>query len=129
VDIDAVPGDEAKKFIAERGNNYIVDYWTDIAAFKHWVNVTKPPLNDARVYKALRLLLDHQEAITGWAEVWFGAGQQVSHLQGAFAHWDLTPDELQRTLEWKQPKDEANKVAIDLLSAAGFNRDNPLKFV
>ena len=33
-----------------------------------------------------------------------------------------------RHLEWKQPKDEAAKEALSLLSAAGFNKDSPLKF-
>lgn len=33
-----------------------------------------------------------------------------------------------RFLEWKQPKDKAVRKALDLLSAAGFSRDNPLRF-
>ena len=30
--------------------------------------------------------------------------------------------------EWKQPKDDAAKEALSLLNAAGFTKDNPLKF-
>lgn len=93
------------------------------------MNTRKEPFTDPRVYKALRLLLDHQEAITGWAEVWFGGGELVSHLPGALRAWDFSEEELRKFLEWKQPKDDAVREALRLLSAAGFTRENPLRFV
>jgi ABC-type transport system substrate-binding protein len=42
--------------------------------------------------------------------------------------WDFTQDEYKALLEWKQPKDEAAREAIRLLTAAGFTRDTPLRF-
>ena len=46
----------------------------------------------------------------------------------ALRDWDLTQDEYRKLLEYKQPKDDAIKQALPLLSAAGYSKDNPLKF-
>ena len=85
-------------------------------------------MDDPRVMRALRLLIDHDEFIKAWAETQYGKGGYGSIFPTALSGWDLTDDEYRQHLEWKQPKDEAAKEAIALLSAAGFTKDNPLKF-
>jgi peptide/nickel transport system substrate-binding protein len=42
--------------------------------------------------------------------------------------WDLTHEEYARLAEWAPNKDAAVREALSLLSAAGFTRDNPLRF-
>jgi ABC-type transport system substrate-binding protein len=91
-------------------------------------NTAKKPMDDARVTRALRLLIDHDEMLSAWAVVSYGRGGLGSVFPSALAAWDLKEDEYRTYLEWKQPKDEAVKEAMSLLSAAGFTRDNPLKF-
>src|SRR5207237_376616 len=86
------------------------------------------PLNDARVPRALRLLTDHDEFISAWAESAYGRGAYGSGLPIALQDWDLTQDEYKKHLEWKQPKDDAAKEALSLLTAAGFSKQNPLRF-
>ena len=83
---------------------------------------------DTRVTRALRLLTDHQEMITAWAEPQVGKGRHASIFPTALSGWDLSEDEYRTHLEWKQPKDDAAKEALSLLAAAGFTKDNPLKF-
>jgi ABC-type transport system substrate-binding protein len=85
-------------------------------------------MDDARVTRALRLLLDHQELIKAWAEPQYGRGRYGSVFPAALGDWDLTDEEYSTHLEWKQPKDDAAKEAVSLLSAAGITKDNPLKF-
>jgi peptide/nickel transport system substrate-binding protein len=135
IDLTDVPGTESRRFLAEQSNNYFTEWGPDISVQQIWVNTRKAPFNDPRVYRALRLLVDHTEFITGWVETWFGRGtlQGGSHLPHAMADWDFSEEEYQKAdsplfLEFKQPKDEAAKEALSLLSAAGFTRENPLKF-
>jgi ABC-type transport system substrate-binding protein len=85
-------------------------------------------MDDPRVTRALRLLLDHDDLIKSWAEVQYGRGAYGSVFPTALSAWDLTPDEYRTHLEWKQPKDEAAKEALSLLSAAGYTKDKPLRF-
>ena len=85
-------------------------------------------MDDARVPRALRLLIDHDEFITAWAETVFGRGAHGSIFPLALADWDLTQDEYKQQLEWKQPKDDAIKEALSMLSAAGFDKQTPLRF-
>lgn len=134
-DIGLVPGQEAKKFLTEQGTKYVTDWAKDVATWTIWLNTRKKPFDDARVVRALRLLVDHSEAVAGWAEVWFGRGTLAGsgHFPGVLERWDFSEEEYQQArtplfLEWKQPKDEAAREALALLSAAGFTRDNPLKF-
>jgi len=129
VDCSLVPGSEVKGFIAEQGPGYTPDWYADdspggVSA----PNVRMKPMDDARVTRALRLLLDHDELVTSWAEVQYGRGAYGSIFPTALGDWDLTPEEYRTHIEWKQPKDAAAKEAVDLLSAAGFTSDKPLRF-
>jgi peptide/nickel transport system substrate-binding protein len=131
MDVAPVPGTESKKFLAEQSKNYFTGWFKDAAIQNVWMNTQRKPFDDARVVKALRLLIDHSEFITGWADVWWGPGLPnvlVSHFPHTMDAWDFTQDEYKAMLEWKQPKDEAAREALRLLNAAGISRDNPLKF-
>jgi ABC-type transport system substrate-binding protein len=86
------------------------------------------PASDPRVARALRLLADHNEFITGWVEPWFGRGKHGSSLCTALDSWDFGEDEYARMLEWKSPKDDASREALSLLNAAGYTTANPLNF-
>jgi peptide/nickel transport system substrate-binding protein len=135
VDTATVPGTEVKKFVAEQGQTHFNEWVKDIVVSYLWLNTRRKPFDDPRVTRALRLLMDHDEFISGWANVWFGEGSggHVSHLSPALEAWDFTQDEYKQArtplfLEWKQPKDDAAREALSLLRAAGFTRENPLKF-
>jgi ABC-type transport system substrate-binding protein len=81
------------------------------------------------VQRAMRLLIDHREFRDVWAVTWFGRGRYSSIFGTATADiWDLSEDEYGAYLEWKQPKDNAIKEAMTLLSAAGYSKDRPLRF-
>ena len=129
VHVALIPGQETKNYIATQGAGY-TPQWVpdDTTGLIGGPNVKVKPMDDARVTRALRLLLDHDELIKSWADVQFGKGGYGSIFPTALSAWDLTDDEYRQHLEWKQPKDDAAKEAISLLSAAGFTKDNPLKF-
>jgi ABC-type transport system substrate-binding protein len=122
-----MPGQQVKRILSEPNRPYTAEIFKSIEEFLIWPNTRRKPFDDARVTRALRLMVDHEEAVTGWAEVWHGSGtsQMLPH---AFEGWDLTPQEYAQVLEWKQPKEDAAREALSLLSAAGFTRDNPLRF-
>ena len=129
VDVALIPGQEVPKFIASQGPGYKPDWYADdTLGLGLFPNVRVKPMNDERVTHALRLLVDHDELIKAWAEVQFGKGGYGSILPIAYKSWDLSDDEYRQHPEWKQPKDDAAKQAITMLSAAGYSKDNPLKF-
>lgn len=128
VDIARLSGTEVKVYVAQQGPNYTPDWFKDNTVIILQPNAKAAPMNDPRVTRALRLLLDHDEWKTAWAEVWFGRGRHGSIFPTALDTWDLTEEEYTRHLEWKQPKDEAAREALALLNAAGFTRANPLRF-
>jgi peptide/nickel transport system substrate-binding protein len=123
-----IPGTEAKKFTADQqtAKKYFAEAVKAVNTFYLMMNTRKQPYDDARVLRAMRLLMDHQEAISAWAEVWFGSGTSYM-LTHAMDEWDLTPQEYSQYLDWKQPKDEAAREANSLLNAAGFTAQNPLR--
>lgn len=131
IDVVTVPGKEVTNFLAGPGKKHSVCWFKDLAIQNLWQNTRVKPFDDPRVNRALRLLMDHTEMITAWVEVWFGpgSGAYISHFPEALRAWDFTPEEYPKGfLEWRQPKDDAAREALALLNAAGFNKDNPLRF-
>ncbi len=129
VDIALVPGAEVKNYLATLGSGSEPQwYGDDTLGLFETPNVNTKPMDDARVTRALRLLMDHDELVKSWSGVQFGKGGYGSIFPPALSTWDLTDDEYRQHLEWKQPKDEAAKEALSLLAAAGFTKDSPLKF-
>ena len=129
IDICLLPGSETKKFIAQQGPGYTPAWYADdTLGTLDEPNTRVKPMNDARVTRALRLLMDHDEFVKAWAEVQCGRGGYGSIFPSALTDWDLSPNEYRQHLEWKQPKDDAVKEALTLLNAAGFTKDAPLRF-
>ncbi|HTE85725.1 MAG TPA: ABC transporter substrate-binding protein, partial [Dehalococcoidia bacterium] len=130
LDTNYVPGTEAKKIFSEQANKYHLDWFSDVGWVGLQANLKRKPFDDPRVTRGMRLLVDHDEALTGWAEVFLGRGRLSSALPAALDTWDFTEDEYRsKFLEFKRPKDDAVKESLSLLAAAGFTKDNPLKFV
>jgi peptide/nickel transport system substrate-binding protein len=124
-----VPGPEAKKMFAEQANKYHLDWYADVGWVGNQANLHVKPFDDPRVTRGMRLLVDHDEALTAWAEVYLGRGRLSSALPAALADWDFSEDEYRsKFLEFKRPKDDAIKESLSMLAAAGFTKDNPLKF-
>jgi peptide/nickel transport system substrate-binding protein len=124
-----VPGQDSNTFATQKQDQYRLDWFPDLGYEIIMANVTRPPFNDYRVTSALKLLIDHEEFKTGWANVWFGRARYSALFAAATADaWDLSEDDYRKLLEWKQPKDDAIKEAISRLNAAGFSKDKPLKF-
>ena len=128
VDVALVPGAESKQYIARQGSGFTPQWNANDDAKALYPNIRQKVLSDARVVRALRLMVDHDEFIKAWAELQSGRGTYASALPPALSAWDLTQQEYGSHLEWKQPKDDAAKEAVTLLSAAGFNAQNPLRF-
>lgn len=130
--LDTVPGPEARKYSTQQGQILIdgrfpAEWAAASVLLMFFVNVTRPPLNDPRIFKALRLLIDYQEVVTTEQEISSGRSYLSQAFPSALAAWDFSQEEYVTTfLPWKRPKDEAAKVARDLLSAAGFTPDRPL---
>ena len=129
IDVVLLNGATAKDYIASQGAGFNPPYGPDdtIGGFLY-PNTKQKPLDDARVTRALRLLVDHDEYLNAWASTQTGKGGVGGVFPPVFASWDLTEQEYRTHLEWKQPKDDAAKEAIAMLSAAGITKDKPLKF-
>jgi peptide/nickel transport system substrate-binding protein len=122
-------GDEAKKLFDEQeGKPYTAQWYKDVSYTAVQQNLRRKPFDDSRVYKAVRLLVDHEEATNQWAVTWFGRGYLSAYMPAALEDWDFTEQEhITKFLEFKRPKDDAVREAHRLLGAAGFTRDNPLR--
>jgi ABC-type transport system substrate-binding protein len=128
IDVTRVLGADVKKHIGQQGAGYTPDWYADSGYVWGQPNTKAQPMDDKRVTKALRILIDHNEMKSAWADVWFGRGRHASIFPTALSQWDLTEEEYEKYNPWKQPKDEAVREALSLLSAAGFSASNPLKF-
>lgn len=123
--IDAIPGQHA---IADEGSKKYLLQWFPETGCTHFLpNTMKDTLRDPRVFKALKLLIDHQEAAEVAWEPFIGRTYQSAIFGAALSQWDFTQDEYKGFLEWKQPKDDALRQAVQMLSSAGYTKDNPLK--
>jgi peptide/nickel transport system substrate-binding protein len=128
LDISPVPGPETKKYIAQQGPGYVPGWFPQDFIQSIQPNVTAKPLDDARTWKALKLLTDHEECKRAGAELIYGRGRDGSVFSPSMEAWDLSEAEYGRLLEWRQPKDQAVQEALSLLSAAGYSQANPLRF-
>jgi len=129
IDVMVLDGPTLKSYQDQQGPAFKVPGGPDdtIGGFIY-PNARQKPFDDARVTRALRLLIDHDEMVNTLAASTTGKGGIGSLFPPVLADWDLPEQELRTHLEWKQPKDDAAKEAISLLTAAGFSRDKPLKF-
>ena len=128
IDVLYLPGAEVKGYIDKQGPGYKPDWFNDDTTVQAFPNVRAKPMDDPRVTRALRLLFDHDEFGSAWAEPNFGRGSYGSIFSPALASWDLSQDDYGKLLEWKKPKDDAAKEALTLLAAAGYSKDKPLSF-
>lgn len=129
VDLCYIPGHEAKKVFAEQAGKYHLHWFNDVGFTMIQANLQRKPFDDARVTRALRLLVDHWEGMTAWGEVFHGRAYMSVAFGAALADWDFTEEEYAtRFLEFKRDKSEAAREAIRLLNAAGFTQENPLRF-
>jgi ABC-type transport system substrate-binding protein len=129
VDVALAPPSEIQKYSASQGPGFKPDWFADDTTYSFLApNTRLKPMDDARITRALRLFVDHDEFISAWADTQYGRGTHGSVFPTALSAWDLAEDEYKQHLEWKQPKDDAAKEAIGLLNAAGFTKDNPLRF-
>ena len=127
VDLVNVDGDKVKDYLSHQPANAKPDFAKDgVGTLWLMPNLKKPPLDDARVPRALRLLADTQELRDAWGKVWQADAEYGSVFPSVLDQWDLTPDEYAKLIFWQQPKDAAVKQALDLLSAAGFTKDKPV---
>jgi peptide/nickel transport system substrate-binding protein len=123
-----VPGSEVKRYVAGLGAGVEPLWFAPPLGSLFVSNVAKEPLNDQRVWKALRLLIDHEEQLRFAEDVTTGRARNASIFPPAFEQWDLTHEEYFQYLPWKKPKDDAARQALALLSAAGYSSANPLRF-
>lgn len=123
-----VPGQDAAGFEKQQGGRYDLQWEADTGFHMAMPMTKKKPFDDPRVTRALRLLIDHNEIKNNWSTYWVGRGRLTSFSAATAETWDLPEAEYGNYLEWKQPKDEAIREAVSLLSAAGFTADRPLKY-
>ncbi|HTE84937.1 MAG TPA: ABC transporter substrate-binding protein, partial [Dehalococcoidia bacterium] len=129
IDVMVLDGPTLKSYQDQQGSGFTVPGGPDdtIGGFLY-PNTKQKPLDDARVTRALRLMIDHDEMVNTLAASATGKGGIGSLFPPVLADWELPEKELRTHLEWKSPKDDAAKEAISLLTAAGFTKDKPLKF-
>lgn len=84
-----MPGTEAKKYAGRPGQEAALLWFKGTSTWWTTPNTRIKPFDDARVTKALRLLTDHHEFKTAWAETWFGRGRYGSFLPSSLDMWDF----------------------------------------
>jgi peptide/nickel transport system substrate-binding protein len=125
-DTALLPGTEVPGWIQRQGSGYQPAWFPDYTVSICLPNTRTKPLDDPRIVRALRLMIDHDEFITAWANPQYGHGGYGSIFAASLSAWDLTDAEYKTYLEWKQPKDDAAKEALSLLNAAGYSNSSPL---
>jgi peptide/nickel transport system substrate-binding protein len=127
----AVPGQAGKQFEQQQKDKYALEWFGSTGSINIAMpNTKRKPFDDPRVNRAMRLLMDHDELMAAWVEVWQGRGRFSSVFDATTSDvWDFSQDQYRSHLEWKTPKNDATKEALTLLAAAGFTKDNPLKFL
>ncbi len=128
LDISGLPVEHQKDYIARRGSGFVPDRFKSTTISPAEINVQRKPLDDARVWRALRLLIDHNEWRRRDEKLTGEVGRYASVFPAALEQWDIAEAEYEKKVFWKQPKDDAAREALELLSAAGFTKDNPLRF-
>jgi peptide/nickel transport system substrate-binding protein len=128
LDVVVVPGNETQRYLSRQGPDYKALWYKADTMTMATPNANAKPMDDARVTKALRLLIDHEEMKTAWVDTKIGKGVDGAFLPPSVEAWDIKAEEFKNFLEWKQPKDQAVREALSLLGAAGFSRSSPLKF-
>ena len=94
IDVTLLDGLSAKTYIAQRDRAT-----ARLGTRRHaWALSCIPtprskPMDDARVTRALRLLTDHDEWISAWAQSLFGRGDYGSLFPPVMSAWDFTQDE------------------------------------
>jgi peptide/nickel transport system substrate-binding protein len=130
VDLGDISGDQQKDYLNHLPKGTPPELAKGTSAGSSWLtpNLQTKPFDDPRVNRALRLLVDNDEFVTAWGKVWYPDAEYASVFATSLDKWDFTPDEYKQFIFWKQPKDDAAKEALQLLQAAGFSKDKPLKF-
>jgi peptide/nickel transport system substrate-binding protein len=128
LDASLVPGQEAKKNAAQFTSTTAANWFPQDYIQAVIPNVKAKPFDDERVWKAIKLLIDHDEVKSSGAETWYGRGRHGSVLPPSMDSWDFSEEEYGRMPEWRQPKDQSVRDALAMLSAAGYNASNPLRF-
>src|SRR5581483_4545889 len=119
LDLAQVPGEQSKQYIAQQGAGF-TPLWAANNGGTHWLqpNTKVKPLDDARVTRALRLLLDYEELRSEWAGLWYGQARNGLCFASALDAWDLSHEEYAKYIFWKQPKTDAVREARQLVDAA-----------
>lgn len=127
VHVAQASGIQAERFIAQQGPTYAPLWFKVDAIYLAMPNTQARPLDDPRVTRALRLLIDHHEFLSAWVKINFGRGALGSIFPASLDSWDVPQEEYPRLIFWKQPKDEAVREARGLLAAAGYTPASPLQ--
>ena len=102
-----------------------VTKYPQLAFFTLFMNTKRPPFDDARVRRAIHLVLDRDaliEATKDTYPAYFGAG-----FTFPFGKWARSYDELRQSPAYRAPKDEDIKTAQALLAEAGYPNGEGLR--
>ena len=94
IDVTVLNGPTSKSYIESRGAGFKPDWGADdtIGGFLY-PNTRVKPMDDARVPRALRLLVDHDEMLNTWAAAQNGKGGIGGVFPPVLTAWDLSEQE------------------------------------